>query len=102
MRSYTSSRRPFILIAFIIATIYVVARRRIRVLASQPVICGLAYGVIAYLVMNYAVLPLSNARPGGPFVLPVFINEEDPGTPSRCCLREAAVGEARALILWRV
>ena len=74
MRSYTSSRRPFILIAFIIATIYVVARRRIRVLASQPVICGLAYGVIAYLVMNYAVLPLSNARPGGPFVLPVFIN----------------------------
>ena len=46
-----------LLIAFIIATIYVVARRRIRVLASQPVICGLAYGVIAYLVMNYAGLP---------------------------------------------
>ena len=34
--------------------------------------------------------------------LPVFINEEDPGTPSRCCLREAAVGEAGALIVWRV
>ena len=74
MRSYTSSRRPFILVAFIIATIYVVARRRIRVLASQPVICGLAYGVIAYLVMNYAGFPSRMPRPGGPFVLPVFIH----------------------------
>ena len=72
MRSYTSSRRPFILVAFIIATIYVVARRRIRVLASQPVICGLAYGVIAYLVMNYAGFP--SRMPDLPFVLPVFIH----------------------------
>ena len=62
------------LIAFIIVAIYVVASRGIRVLTSQPVICGLAYGVMAYFVMNYAVLPLSNARSGGPFVLPVLVN----------------------------
>lgn len=62
------------LIAFIIVSIYSLARRRIPILRSRPVVCGLAYGVIAYFVMTYVVVPMSNARSGGPFVLPVFIN----------------------------
>jgi hypothetical protein len=62
------------LIAFIIATIYFVASRLIPILRQRPVICGIAYGVVAYFVMTYAVVPMSNARSGGPFVLPVFIN----------------------------
>ena len=62
------------LIAFIIVTIYVVASRVIPVLRTRPVICGLAYGVVAYFVMTYGVVPMSHARSGGPFVLPVFIN----------------------------
>jgi hypothetical protein len=38
---------------------YVVASRRIRLLTSRPVVCGLIYGVIVYAVMNLVVLPLS-------------------------------------------
>ena len=39
----------------------------------QTVIAGIVYGIAAYFVMNYAVIPLS-ATGRGPFVLPVFIN----------------------------
>lgn len=62
------------LIAFIIVTIYVAASRRLQVLTSRPVLCGIAYGVVAYFAMTYVVVPLSQARSGGRFVLPVFIN----------------------------
>ena len=62
------------LIAFIIVSIYFLASRRIALLRSRPVVCGIAYGVVAYFVMTYAVVPMSNARSGGPFVLPVFMN----------------------------
>lgn len=31
----------------------------------------------------------------------VFVNDQEPGTPLRCCLREAQVGERVALIAWR-
>ena len=62
------------LIAFLIVSIYFFASRRITILRTRPVLCGIAYGVVAYFVMTYAVVPMSNARSGGPFVLPVFIN----------------------------
>ena len=62
------------LIAVIIVTIYFSASRVLPILTKRPVVCGIAYGVVAYVVMTYAVVPLSNARSGGPFVLPVFIN----------------------------
>ena len=62
------------LIAFLIVSIYFLASRRIPILRSRPVVCGLAYGVLAYFVMTYVVVPMSNARSGGPFVVPVFIN----------------------------
>jgi len=60
------------LVAFIIATIYVVASRALPVLRRRWVICGLAYGVMAYFVMTFVVVPLSNAGPGRiAFALPV-------------------------------
>ena len=62
------------IIAFIIVAVYVVASRYLPVLRKRFVLCGLAYGVIAYFVMTYVVVPLSSARSGGAFVLPVFIN----------------------------
>jgi heme/copper-type cytochrome/quinol oxidase subunit 1 len=31
------------------------------VLTRHAVICGIAYGVLVYIVMNYVVIPLSNA-----------------------------------------
>jgi hypothetical protein len=63
-------------IAVIIAAIYVAASRHAAVLRRRWIVCGITYGVIAYFVMTYIVVPLSNAggatRPA--FVLPVFLN----------------------------
>ena len=58
--------------ACIIAAIYVVASRVSRCCRRRWVICGLAYGVVAYFVMTFVVVPLSNAGPGRiAFALPV-------------------------------
>ena len=58
--------------ALIIAAIYVVASRALPVLRRRWVIGGLAYGVVAYFVMTFVVVPLSNAGPGRiAFALPV-------------------------------
>lgn len=60
------------LIAFIIATIYVIASRFLPVLRKRWFVCGIAYGVVAYFVMTFVVVPLSNAGPGRiAFALPV-------------------------------
>lgn len=42
-----------------IAAIYLGASKRLPVLRSQPWACGALYGVLAYLVMNFVVIPLS-------------------------------------------
>jgi hypothetical protein len=47
------------LIALIVATVYYAAARKKRVLVELPFLCGLAYGVGVFLVMQYVVLPLS-------------------------------------------
>jgi len=60
-------------IAFGIVTTYLLASRRFAVLTRRPVLCGLAYGVVAYLVMNFVVIPLSAAGRGG-FSLSVVLN----------------------------
>jgi hypothetical protein len=58
--------------ALIIAAIYVAASRALPVLRRRWVFCGLAYGVVAYFVMTFVVVPLSNAGPGRiAFALPV-------------------------------
>jgi uncharacterized membrane protein YagU involved in acid resistance len=48
---------------FFIATtataVYYVASRKLKVLVDQAVVCGLAYGIPVYLMMNLIVLPLS-------------------------------------------
>lgn len=48
---------------FCIATtatvVYYVASRKLKVLVEQAIICGLAYGIPVYVVMNLVVLPLS-------------------------------------------
>ena len=60
-------------IAFLIVSIFYVVSRGVPALRRHTVAVGLLYGVLAYVVMNYAVLPLSAAG-RGPFVLPVFVN----------------------------
>jgi hypothetical protein len=52
------------LIAAIIASVYVVASRWLPPLRQRPFVCGLVYGVIAYFVMTWLVVPLSNAGSG--------------------------------------
>ncbi|HKQ16335.1 MAG TPA: hypothetical protein VJT80_23150 [Steroidobacteraceae bacterium] len=45
--------------AIIIAAIYYTAARNIRLLVDRAVPCGIAFGLVAYGVMNYVVMPLS-------------------------------------------
>ena len=61
------------LIAFGIVSIYYLASRRVRALVERPFLYGAIYGIAVYLVMNFAVIPLS-AVTRGPFLLPVVIN----------------------------
>lgn len=61
-------------IATTIVAIYVLASRRLDLLARRPVLCGLLYGVVAYFVMSYVVVPLSAANfTGGIPPWPVFL-----------------------------
>jgi drug/metabolite transporter (DMT)-like permease len=53
--------------------IYWLASRRIRRLTEHPVRFGLLYGVVAYLVMTFVVVPLS-AFITKPPTLPNFLN----------------------------
>ncbi len=46
-------------IAFIWATVFWLASRRLKVLVRHPVVCGLLYGVVVYAFMYCVVLPLS-------------------------------------------
>lgn len=63
----------FCIMAVMVAC-YVLASLRMPILTKRPVTMGLAYGAATYVVMNYVVLPLSQARHGGPFVLSTFVN----------------------------
>jgi hypothetical protein len=65
-------------VAIAITMVYVVASRLIPALRKHWIISGLAFGVLAYFVMTFVVVPLSNAGPGRiSFALPaspVLIN----------------------------
>lgn len=49
------------LIAFIWATVFWLASRKLKVLVRHPVVCGLLYGFAVYAFMYLVVLPLSAA-----------------------------------------
>jgi len=48
-----------LLIAFVWATVFWLASRKLRVLVRHPVVCGLLYGAAVYFFMYFVVLPLS-------------------------------------------
>jgi len=60
-------------IAFAIVCAYYLVSRRLGVLTRHPVLCGLLYGVLVFIIMNRVVLPLS-AAVTGPMPLPVLVN----------------------------
>lgn len=46
-------------VAACIAAVYYAASLKLTVLIRRPFLCGLVYGLVAYLLMNYVVVPLS-------------------------------------------
>jgi hypothetical protein len=46
-------------IAFIWATVYFLASRVLKFMVRYAVVCGLLYGIIIYVFMNWVVLPMS-------------------------------------------
>ncbi len=46
-------------ILFVAAAIYLVASRSFPILRSRAMACGVVFGVLVYLFMNFVVLPLS-------------------------------------------
>lgn len=61
-------------ILIVAAALFFVAARRLPWLTRQPFWSGIAYGAVIYLVMNYAVVPLS-AAPHGKRALDAVIGE---------------------------
>jgi uncharacterized membrane protein YagU involved in acid resistance len=59
------------LMSLIIATVYVLARRRLFSNAPDWVLSGIVYGVVVFFVMNWVVVPLSAAR-GSHFTVKLF------------------------------
>jgi hypothetical protein len=53
-------------IALCMSAAYYAASRRLAVLWQRPVTLGALYGLLLYAVMNFVVVPLSNAAGGGP------------------------------------
>jgi hypothetical protein len=51
-------------IAFVIVLVYYLASGSIRTLVRRPILCGLLYGVVAYVVMTFVVVPASGAGAG--------------------------------------
>lgn len=61
-------------IAFCVVLVYYLASRRIELLRRRPVVMGMLYGLGVFLVMNYIVLPMSQAG-GGKFTTVTLINQ---------------------------
>jgi hypothetical protein len=46
-------------IAFVMALVYVKASHKLPALTARPVLMGVLYGCVLYVVMNFVVIPLS-------------------------------------------
>ena len=60
-------------IALVVATIYILASRRIAVLRTQWVLLGLLYGAAVWAVMNLVLLPLTAVTPS-PITTAALVN----------------------------
>lgn len=63
-------------IAFVVVALYVLASRKLPILARRPFVFGPLYGVLVHLVMHYGIVPLSAVtRAPGPMPPAVHINQ---------------------------
>ena len=60
-------------ITIVAAAIYYGASRKLTFLRTNPVVCGLFFGIAVFLVMTLVVLPLSALHSKGPYTLPGLI-----------------------------
>lgn len=51
-------------IAILMALVFVLIAARAKTLTDRPILWGLLYGLVLYVVMNYVVVPLSAAASG--------------------------------------
>ena len=87
-------------ISAVVVTVYWLASRRLRALVERPLLGGVIYGLAVYIVMNFAVIPLS-AIGGGLRVPPlpallngIFAHVVCVGPPAAFAARAAAGGRA--------
>ena len=85
-------------VALGIVTTYILTSRRLSDLARRPFVWGPLYGVVAYLVMNYVVIPLSAITPRTPplvvVVNGVLIHMVGVGLPAALFARRALQPDA--------
>lgn len=63
-------------IAFGVVTVYVLASRRLPILAQRPFVFGPIYGLLVHFTMHYVIVPLSAVtRTPGPKPLVVDVNQ---------------------------
>ena len=62
-------------IATVAAGVYYAASGRLAILVTRPVLSGLVYGIVVYVVMNFVVLPLSAVakRPFAPGIAAIIL-----------------------------
>jgi hypothetical protein len=72
MRTFLIGIVLHFVVATCLAAVYYAVSLKLPILIYKPVICGLIYGVLSYLGMNYVVIPLSAVGPRK-FNLPVFL-----------------------------
>ncbi len=62
------------IVASLIALTYYLVSNRIPFMIAHPVISGIVFGLAAFFVMNYIVIPLSAIGGVGAFRLSLFLN----------------------------
>jgi hypothetical protein len=60
-------------IAFVAAGVYYVASRKLTFLVQRPILWGMIYGQVVFLVMNFVVLPLSAIHRWPTFSVPLIV-----------------------------
>jgi len=73
IRTYLLGIALHFFVATFIAAIYYLFSRTLPFLIKNAVPCGLIYGIIAYFVMNYVVIPLSARGTPPAFSLRTFL-----------------------------
>ena len=63
-------------IAFVAVTLYILASKRLPILAQRPFVLGPLYGLLVHGVMHYVVVPMSAVTRGAaPLPLVVHVNQ---------------------------